>query len=55
MAISLLVALAALIVAALAFIPGIGYIEAIALPALGVRLRRRSAKRYAGLRTLAKD
>ena len=50
-----LVVIAALIAAALAFVPGVGYVEAVALPALGMRLRRRSGKRYAGLRTLAKD
>ncbi len=49
------VGVGALLVAALAFVPGVGYVEAVALPALGVRLRRRGAKRYAGLRTLARD
>lgn len=52
---ALLVVLGAVIAAALAFVPGVGYVEAVALPALGVRLRRRSKKRYAGLRTLARD
>ena len=42
-------------VAALGFAPGVGYAEAVLLPALAVRLRRRSAGRYAGLRTLARD
>jgi hypothetical protein len=51
----LLVALGAVLVAALAFIPGVGYVEAIVLPALGARLRRRGGKRYAGLRSLARD
>jgi hypothetical protein len=51
----LLVALGAVLVAALAFIPGVGYAEAIVLPALGARLRRRGGKRYAGLRSLARD
>ena len=50
-----LVALAALVVAALALIPGVGYLEALALPALGARLRRRGGERYAGLRILARD
>ena len=50
-----LVAFAALVVAALALIPGVGYLEALALPALGARLRRRSGDRYAGLRILARD
>ncbi len=51
----LLVVGAAALVAALAFVPGVGYVEALALPALGMRLRRRAGKRYAGLRTLARD
>ena len=50
-----LVAFAALVVAALALIPGVGYLEALALPALGARLRRRGGDRYAGLRILARD
>jgi hypothetical protein len=45
---------AALLAAALAFVPVVGYVEAVALPALAARLRRRSPERYAGLRTLAK-
>jgi hypothetical protein len=52
---ALFVLLGAVVVAALALIPGVGYLEAIAVPALGLRLRRREGKRYAGLRTLAKD
>ena len=55
MATAFLVVLGALIAAALAFVPGVGYVEAVVLPALGMRLRRRSGKRYAGLRTLARD
>lgn len=51
----LLVALGALLAAALAFVPGVGYAEAVVLPALGARLRRRGGTRYAGLRILAKD
>ncbi|HVH52217.1 MAG TPA: hypothetical protein VM690_08740, partial [Gaiellaceae bacterium] len=50
-----LVAAAALLVAGLALVPVVGFIEALALPALAVRLRRRSPERYAGLRTLARD
>jgi hypothetical protein len=50
-----LVALAAVAVAALALVPGVGYLEAVALPALGARLRRRAGQRYAGLRVLARD
>jgi hypothetical protein len=46
---------AAVVVAALALIPGVGYLEAVAIPALGARLRRRGGERYAGLRILARD
>jgi hypothetical protein len=49
------VLLGALVVALLAFVPGLGYVIAITVPALGMRLRRREGKRYAGLRTLARD
>jgi hypothetical protein len=52
---ALLVAGAALVVAALGWVPGLGYVEAVALPALAARLRRRAPERYAGLRTLARD
>jgi hypothetical protein len=52
---ALLVGLAALVVAALAFVPVLGYLEAAALPVLGRRLRRREPERHAGLRTLARD
>ena len=51
---ALLVAAASLVVAAAAFVPVLGYLEALAMPALAVRLRRRAGERYAGLRTLAK-
>ena len=50
-----LLALVALVGAALAFAPVAGYLEAVAVPALGLRLRRRSPDRHAGLRTLARD
>jgi hypothetical protein len=46
---------AALVVAALAWIPVVGYVEALALPAVAARLRRAQPDRYAGLRTLARD
>ena len=46
---------AALAAAALAFVPAAGYLEAVAAPLLGGRLRRRASARYAGLRVLAKD
>jgi hypothetical protein len=49
------VGLAALVLAALAWIPAVGFIEAAVVPALGGRLRGRAPERYAGLRSLAKD
>ena len=52
---ALLVLLAAVVAAAIAFVPLLGYVEAVAVPALGLRLRKRAGERYAGLRTLAKD
>ena len=52
---ALIVAALAAGLAALAFVPAAGYLEAVALPLLAVRLRRTQAERYAGLRTLAKD
>ena len=54
-AIGFFVVLGAVFVALLALVPVLGYVEAIAAAALGVRLRRRAGKRYAGLRTLARD
>lgn len=52
---ALLLALASLAGAGLAFVPALGYLEAAALPLLGARLRRRSPDMHAGLRTLARD
>jgi hypothetical protein len=52
---ALLLALAALVGAALAFVPVVGYLEALAVPALGARLRARTPERHAGLRSLARD
>jgi hypothetical protein len=52
---AVLVGAGALVVAGLAFVPVLGYLEAAALPALGLRLRRREPDRHAGLRTLARD
>lgn len=52
---ALLVAAAGLGAAALALVPFVGYLEALALPGFAVRARRRGGERYAGLRTLAKD
>ena len=45
----------ALVLAGAAFIPVVGYLEAMALPTLAARLRRAQPERYAGLRTLARD
>jgi hypothetical protein len=50
-----LVGVGALALAALALVPVLGYVEAVAVPALAARLRRRSGQRYAGLRILARD
>jgi hypothetical protein len=50
-----LVAGSAFVVAALAWVPALGYVIAVALPILAVRLRRARPERYAGLRTLARD
>ena len=46
---------AALVVAGLSFIPVVGYVVAVALPAVAARVRRTRPERYAGLRTLARD
>jgi hypothetical protein len=55
MATAALTALGGLVLAALAFVPVLGFVEAIAVPTLGARLRRREPSRYAGLRSLARD
>ena len=52
---ALIVTVAALGLAALAFVPVVGYLLAVGVPALAARLRRTHAERYAGLRSLAKD
>jgi hypothetical protein len=52
---ALIVAVVAVGLAALAFVPLAGYVLAVALPALAVRRHRTQADRYAGLRTLARD
>jgi hypothetical protein len=49
------IALAAIGLAALALVPIVGYVEAIVVPMLALRVRRRAPERYAGLRTLARD
>lgn len=50
-----IVALGAVGVAAVAFVPVVGYLEAVLLPGLAIRMRAREPERYAGLRTLARD
>lgn len=50
-----IIGLSAVGVAAVAFIPAAGYLEALALPVLALRMRRKTPERYAGLRTLARD
>lgn len=50
-----LLGIAALVLAALALVPALGYLLALAVPALGARLRRRHGERHAGLRILARD
>ena len=52
---ALIVAAVAVGLAALAFVPVMGYLVAVGLPAVAARLRRTQGERYAGLRTLAKD
>ena len=48
------IALVAVLIGALALIPVVGYLEALALPVIGARLRTRTPEKYAGLRSLAK-
>jgi hypothetical protein len=52
---ALLLGVAAAVVAALAFVPVVGYLEPLVLAALGLRARKQSGSRYAGLRILARD
>jgi len=52
---AIFVGLAALVLAAIAWIPVAGYLEAALVPAFAARLRGRAPERYAGLRSLAKD
>jgi len=49
------VGVAAVVLAAIAWIPIAGYLEAAVVPALAARLRGRAVERYAGLRSLARD
>jgi hypothetical protein len=50
-----IVAGSALLAGGLAFVPGVGYLEPLALLAVALRLLRTRPERYAGLRTLARD
>jgi hypothetical protein len=50
-----LLAVGALVLAALALVPAVGYVELAAIPALGARLRRVAGRRHGGLRILARD
>jgi hypothetical protein len=52
---AVIVAVAAVALGALSFVPVLGYLVALAVPTLGVRLRRRAGERHAGLRILARD
>jgi hypothetical protein len=52
---ALVLGAAAVLLAALAWIPAVGYLEAVLVPAFSARLRGRTPKRFAGLRTLARD
>jgi hypothetical protein len=52
---ALIVSAIAVGLAALSFVPVLGYVVAVAVPVLALRLRRTQSERYAGLRTLAKD
>lgn len=49
------VALGAIILGLLALVPVVGYLEAVVLPALAARLRRRRGRTFSGLRILARD
>ncbi len=49
-----LVGVGGLVLAVLALVPALGYVEGVLVPLVGLRVRRRAGERYAGLRTLAK-
>jgi hypothetical protein len=53
--VAVFVSLAALVLAAVAWIPIAGYLEAALVPAFAARLRGRAPERHAGLRSLARD
>jgi hypothetical protein len=52
---AIFVGIAAVLLAAFAWIPIVGYLEAALVPAFAARLRGRAPERYAGLRSLARD
>jgi len=52
---ALLVAVGAAVLAVLALVPLLGYVEAVIVPAAARRLSRRAGRTYAGLRILARD
>ncbi len=52
---AIFIAIAAVVLAAVAWIPIAGYLEAALVPAFAARLRGRAPERYAGLRSLARD
>jgi hypothetical protein len=54
MGLAAFVGMGGVLIALLALIPIVGYVEAAVLPLLAGRMRGRQAARYAGLRTLAK-
>ena len=51
---AVLLVIAAGVAFALALIPIVGFLEAVAIPALALRARQRAGEKFAGLRTLAK-
>jgi hypothetical protein len=53
--VAVFIGLAAVVLAALAWIPAVGYVTATLVPAFAARLRGRAPERYAGLRSLARD
>ena len=54
MGLAAFVGMGGILIALLALIPIVGYVQAIVLPLLAARMRGRQAARFAGLRTLAK-
>jgi hypothetical protein len=53
--VAVFIGVAALALAAIAWIPIVGYLTATLVPAFAARLRGRAPERYAGLRSLARD